>query len=154
MSLHVFVGELVAFPIVARRGFGDSWNGLFGWLTDHRRGVLTVFLPLTLKELSLQCPLHALRARLKRDGLPSRPAPGQVRVLCGTVPRGTTVYVLKILGCTLAGMAGWAECRPVNQTVAGSIPSQDTCPGCWRERQPHIDVSLFLSPFPSLKINK
>ena len=46
----------------------------------------------------------------------------------------------------------------MNQSVAGSIPSQGTCLG-WgpdpqrgREGQPHIDVSLplFLLPFPSL----
>ena len=64
---------------------------------------------------------------------------------------------------TLAGVAQWTECQPVNQMVAGSIPSQGTCLGCgtgpqWgaHKRQPHIDVSLppFLPPFPSLKINK
>ena len=38
---------------------------------------------------------------------------------------------------------------------AGSIPRQGTCLGCgpgprWGvdERQPHVDVSLFLPPFP------
>ena len=55
--------------------------------------------------------------------------------------------------------AQWIECRPVNQRVAGSIPSWGTCLGCgpgpqWGTcgRQPHIDVSvpLFLLPFPSL----
>ena len=59
----------------------------------------------------------------------------------------------------LAGMVQWIKCQPVNQKVAGSIPSQGTCLGCGpgpqcgvRERQPHIDVSLplFLPPFPSL----
>ena len=58
----------------------------------------------------------------------------------------------------LADVAQWIE-----QRVAGSIHSQDTCLGCrpgpqWgpHERQPHTDVflPLFLSPFPSLKINK
>ena len=29
----------------------------------------------------------------------------------------------------LAGVAQWIECRPVNQKVAGSIPSQGTCLG-------------------------
>ena len=59
----------------------------------------------------------------------------------------------------MAGMVPWTECRPENQRVAGSIPSQGTCLGfrpgpqlgaC--ERQPHIDVSLplFVLPFPSL----
>ena len=58
----------------------------------------------------------------------------------------------------LAGVAQWIEHGPVNQRVAGSIPSQSTCLGCGpgpqfrvHERQPHIDVSLllFLLPFPS-----
>ena len=30
----------------------------------------------------------------------------------------------------LAGVAQWIECRPVNQRVAGLIPSQDTGLGC------------------------
>ena len=60
-------------------------------------------------------------------------------------------------------MAQWIECWPVNQRVAGSIPSQDTCLSCgpdpqWgaQDRQPHTDVSLplFLLLFPSLKTNK
>ena len=60
----------------------------------------------------------------------------------------------------LAGVAQWIELRPVNQRVAGSIPSQGTCLGCGpgpqqeaHERQPHIDVSLplFLPPFPLSK---
>ena len=64
----------------------------------------------------------------------------------------------------LAGVAQWIGCRPVNQTVAGSIPSQGTCLGCRpcpqegaHERQPHIGVSLpvFSPSLPiSLKINK
>ena len=28
----------------------------------------------------------------------------------------------------LAGVAQWSECWPKNQRVAGSIPSQGTCP--------------------------
>ena len=64
---------------------------------------------------------------------------------------------------TLAGVAHWIECRPVNWKVAGSIPSQGTGLGCGpglqlgaQDRQPHSDVSLPLSPsLPvSLKINK
>ena len=60
-------------------------------------------------------------------------------------------------------MAQWIEFWPVNQRVTSSIPSQDTYLGCRPgpqlgvcERQPHIDVSLPLSPsLPlSLKINK
>ena len=59
----------------------------------------------------------------------------------------------------LAGVAQWIECRPANQRVAGSIPSQDTRLGCGPgpqqgagKRQPHLDVSLplFFPPFPSL----
>ena len=59
----------------------------------------------------------------------------------------------------LAGVAQWIERWPMNQTVAGLIPSQGTCLGCglgpqWgaRERQPHIDISflLFLPSFPSV----
>ena len=57
----------------------------------------------------------------------------------------------------LPGVAQWIEGRPVNRKVAGLIPSQGTCLGCRpapplgaHERQPHIDVSLFLTPFPSL----
>ena len=60
----------------------------------------------------------------------------------------------------LAGVAQWIECEPENQRVTGSVPSQDACLGCGpgpqygaRERQPHIDISLFLLLFPSLKMN-
>ena len=63
----------------------------------------------------------------------------------------------------LAGVAQWIECRPVNQSITSSIPSQVTCLGCRpchhqgvHEKQPHIDVSLplFLLPFPFLKRKK
>ena len=59
----------------------------------------------------------------------------------------------------LDGVTQWIECRPANQRVAGSIPSQGKRLGYgpgpqWeaRERQLHINVSLpcFLLPFPSL----
>ena len=60
----------------------------------------------------------------------------------------------------LAGVAQWIEYWPINQRVErvdGSIPSQGTCLGCgpglqWgaHDRQTHIDVSLFLPPFPSV----
>ena len=68
----------------------------------------------------------------------------------------------RIFFSALAGVAQWIECEPANQRVAGSIPSQGTCLGCGPgpqqgalERQPHTDVSLtlFLPPFPPLKIN-
>ena len=59
----------------------------------------------------------------------------------------------------LAGVARWIEYQPVNQMVAGSIPSQGICLGCGpcpqlgaHERQPHTDVSLPLSlPSPLCK---
>ena len=65
----------------------------------------------------------------------------------------------KDIHTALAGVAQWIECRPVNQRVTGSIPSQGTCLGCRpgpqlgvHERQPHTDVfpPLFLPPFPSV----
>ena len=34
------------------------------------------------------------------------------------------------VGITLAGVAQWIERQPVNQRVAGLIPSQGTCLGC------------------------
>ena len=53
----------------------------------------------------------------------------------------------------LADVAQWIERQPVNQSVAGSIPSRGTCWVCGPgpqygacERQQHIDVSLSL-PF-------
>ena len=67
--------------------------------------------------------------------------------------------IIKIKLKALGGVAQWIERRPVNQSVTGSIPIQDTCLGCRpgpqvgaHERQPHIDVHLplFLPPFHSL----
>ena len=61
----------------------------------------------------------------------------------------------------LAGVVQWIERRPVNRRVAVSIPSQSTGLGfrpgpqlgsC--KRQPHIDVSLPLSPSLPLSENK
>ena len=61
---------------------------------------------------------------------------------------------------------GWCvaqciECRPANQRVTSSIPSQGTClvcrlgPQCRvHERQPHIDVSLPLFLLSFLSKNK
>ena len=77
-------------------------------------------------------------------------------ITIGTVLNATELYALKVLNEALAGVAQWIECRPANQRVASSIPSQGTCLGCgpgpqWRpcKRQPHTDVSLplFLPPF-------
>ena len=71
--------------------------------------------------------------------------------------------LLRKFSPALAGVAQWTEQQTVKQRVASSIPSQGTCLGCGPgpqqgvcERQPHIDVSLPLSPFfsPSLKINQ
>ena len=59
----------------------------------------------------------------------------------------------------MASVTQWIEGRLENQSVTGSIPTQDTCLGCGTspqlgvlKRQQHIDVSLplFLLPFPSL----
>ena len=58
--------------------------------------------------------------------------------------------------------AQWIEHQPVNHRVSSLIPSQGTCLGFglgpwWgvHERQPHIDVSLCLSPsFPHLERDK
>ena len=62
---------------------------------------------------------------------------------------------MKIVKVALAGAAQWIECQPENQRVAGLIPSQGTCLGCWPGAQwgalkghPPIDVPL--PPFPSL----
>ena len=38
--------------------------------------------------------------------------------------------VLKKDWGALAGVAQWTECRPANQRVSGSVPSQGTCLGC------------------------
>ena len=79
----------------------------------------------------------------------------------------TDLYCLKVRALKLinsAGVAQWTECRPANQRVAGSSPSQGTWLRCKPgpggggvggagERQPHSDVSPSLSP-SSLKINK
>ena len=65
----------------------------------------------------------------------------------------------KLTESALAGVAQWIECQPVNQRVAGLIPSQGTCLDCGPgpqlgayERQLHVDASLllFLLPFPLL----
>ena len=66
--------------------------------------------------------------------------------------------VLKFSLSALADVVQWLECRPVNQKVACSTPSQGTCLGCGPgsqlgacEWQP-IDISLPLSsPRPRLK---
>ena len=41
----------------------------------------------------------------------------------------TRKIVLRKSWTALAGIAQWIECRPVNQRVAGLIPSQGTCLG-------------------------
>ena len=60
----------------------------------------------------------------------------------------------------MAGVAQWTECQPVNQRVAGLIPSQGTCLGCRPgpqygacKREAHIDVSLPLF-FPPVLLSK
>ena len=63
------------------------------------------------------------------------------------------IHYFKNIFPVLAGVAPWSERWPENQRVAGSIPGQGTCLDCGQgpqlgacERQPHIDVSLPLSP--------
>ena len=61
-----------------------------------------------------------------------------------------------------SALAQWIECWPVNQRVNGSIPNLGHMPGLQarspvggaREATTHWYFSLFLPPFPSLKINK
>ena len=79
-------------------------------------------------------------------------------------PRSTPVtFLVQFRGIvkktkgSLAGVAQWIERRPANPRFTGGIPSQGTCLGCRpgpqqgaSEKQPHIDVSLTLFPFPSL----
>ena len=44
-------------------------------------------------------------------------------------------FVSQVENPALAGAAQWNECPPSKQTVAGSIPSQGTCLGCWLSPQ-------------------
>ena len=39
-------------------------------------------------------------------------------------------FIFKDCIYALAGVAQWIECWPVNQWVAGSVPSRGTCLGC------------------------
>ena len=72
------------------------------------------------------------------------------------------ICFFKIFSQALAGVAQWVECWTANQRVASSFPSQGTCLGCrpcphrGHTRGNHISMflSLFLPPFPSLKINE
>ena len=66
---------------------------------------------------------------------------------------------LEELQPSLAAMAQWIKCQPVNQRVTSLILSQGTNLACRPgpqmgacDRQPDIDVSLplFLPPFPYL----
>ena len=73
--------------------------------------------------------------------------------------RTTKTFFKKRNGTVVAGVAQWTGCQSVNQRVAGLIPSQGL--GCRsgpqlgaHKRRPQIDVSLFLSSFPSLKIHR
>ena len=69
--------------------------------------------------------------------------------------------LLHISTLVLAAVAQWTECRPANQRVTSSIPSQGTCLGCGPgpylsacERQTYRCFSLSPSLPLSLKINK
>ena len=78
---------------------------------------------------------------------------------------GHWFYPLKYELMALAGVVQWIERQPMNQKVAGSIPSLGTCLGCRLgpqlgvcKRQP-VDVSLayrcfFPSFSPSLPLSK
>ena len=74
------------------------------------------------------------------------------------MPSGITPTTLKVHDGALTCVAQWVGCRPVNQKVTCSIPSQDTCLGCGPGPQsracecfsPSFSPSLPLS----LKINK
>ena len=55
---------------------------------------------------------------------------------------------LNICQCVLPGVAQWIECRPVNQRVAGLIPSQVPSRGHTRDNHTLMFLSLFLPPFP------
>ena len=46
------------------------------------------------------------------------------------VIKGTYAGCEKYKEVALAGVAQGIECQPVNQRMAGSIPSQSTCLGC------------------------
>ena len=52
-----------------------------------------------------------------------------VQVACLSVGSGVQLHVMKRNHEALAGVAQWTKCQPVNQRVAGSIPSQGTCLG-------------------------
>ena len=41
----------------------------------------------------------------------------------------------KIYVVALAGLTQWIEGKPANQQIAGSIPSEGTCLGCWQGPQ-------------------
>ena len=43
---------------------------------------------------------------------------------------GKRLGIGKLSSSALAGVAQWIEGRPVNQMVAGLVPSQGTCLGC------------------------
>ena len=62
---------------------------------------------------------------------------------------------------TLADVPRWIECQPTNQSRWFDSQSVGHMPGLWvgspvEDTQAHTDVllPLFLSPFPSLKMNE
>ena len=68
------------------------------------------------------------------------------------IPMGVAWYLIVGLcqvvsetsSLTLAGVSQWIESWPVNQKVAGSIPSQGTCLGLWLDscKRQWINISL------------
>ena len=83
---------------------------------------------------------------------------GLVDETCQRVWRQTENGEIKLVAA-LAGVAQWTRCWPVNQRLAGLIPSQGTCLGCGpgpqdgvHKRQPYIDVPLpIFLPYPLSK---
>ena len=78
----------------------------------------------------------------------------------GKEMKGISFATLRIIKVALAGVAQWIECRPANQRVTCSIPSQGTCLGCgpgsqggggMKSNHTLMFVFLFLPPSPLSK---
>ena len=133
-------------------------------------------LPLSVSEetlpshlLSIPAESHIFLLSLKTSSYHSSASmPTHIRVhkyspylFSKSILENTTSPETKNPESVLAGVAQWIEHWPANQGIASSIPSQGTClvyrPGpqqAAHERQPHIGVSLPLSPsLPLSKIN-
>ena len=102
--------------------------------------------------ISMKCPELSNLQRQEADWWMPGAGSGSSNCLMGT---GFHLGVIKMF-CTLAGMAQWIEHLPVNQRVAGSIPSHGTCLGCGpgprRGRLRGNHTWMFLSPSPFLSV--